>query len=84
MSIGADREDDGIWIYGLAGSFIIIINVNQITSANLHQQSYGGDSLPGGRLDLVTPDSLIPAADTIVNFGIMTDLRAASRREEKA
>jgi hypothetical protein len=33
-SIGADRENDGIWIYGLAGSFIIVNNINQITFDN--------------------------------------------------
>jgi hypothetical protein len=33
-SIGADRGDDGIWIYGLAGSFIIFKNV-QIASGYL-------------------------------------------------
>jgi hypothetical protein len=31
-SIGADRGDDGIWIYGLAGSFIVFIR--QITSVH--------------------------------------------------
>jgi hypothetical protein len=31
LSIGADRGDDGIWIYGLAGSFVIINN-GQIAS----------------------------------------------------
>jgi hypothetical protein len=25
-SIGADREDDRIWIYGLTGSFVIVNN----------------------------------------------------------
>jgi hypothetical protein len=33
-SIGADRGDDGIWIYGLAGSLIIFKNM-QIASAYL-------------------------------------------------
>jgi hypothetical protein len=33
-SISADRGDDGIWIFGLAGSFIIVNNV-QIPSARL-------------------------------------------------
>jgi hypothetical protein len=33
-SIGADHGDDGIWIYGLAGSFVIINNV-QIPSDHL-------------------------------------------------
>jgi hypothetical protein len=26
-SIGADRGDDGIWIYGLADFFIIVVNI---------------------------------------------------------
>jgi hypothetical protein len=43
--IGADRGDDGIWIYGLAGSFIIInkrhpdgiyINASSLLSAAAH------------------------------------------------
>jgi hypothetical protein len=32
-SIGADRGEDGIWIYGLAGSFITF-NSGQIASGN--------------------------------------------------
>jgi hypothetical protein len=33
-SIGANRGDDGIWIYGLVGSFIIFNNI-QIASGRL-------------------------------------------------
>jgi hypothetical protein len=36
-SIGADRGDNEIWIYGLAGSFIIVNN-SQIISGQLHRR----------------------------------------------
>jgi hypothetical protein len=37
-SIGADRGDNGIWIYELTGSFVIVNNVNQIASASTKQR----------------------------------------------
>jgi hypothetical protein len=40
-SIGADRGDDGIWIYGLAGSFIIVNN-RQIASGGMISIERGG------------------------------------------
>jgi hypothetical protein len=51
-SIDADRGDDEIWIYGLAGSFVTI-DINQIISADLHQKGIGGSSLPRGWIDRI-------------------------------
>jgi hypothetical protein len=41
LSIGADRGDDGIWIYALTGSFITLNNLNQIASTWLHRSRIG-------------------------------------------